>query len=258
MASDVEKELKEEEKELKAEKPETEEVEETKEPKVKKSKENPPAGGEMQMEAPKRENPHLRARPILIFWAVVVVLFTAVIFFVIGMNYGDDNRSLSDDINTATLSVSSTPTVGATATQVPSSTQFAHSILKYSFDIPQEYIVVDNYGCEGGCASVLEVAKKESDVYASKSSIALTFYNEQNNQQLTQNIQGEYINDILSESGITIDGQTGKKYEIGGMSAGNVYAASKGNQSIKIVQYPSDEASQKIVDGIISSFKFPN
>lgn len=85
MVSDIDKELKEEEKEVKHERV------------------------EMQMEAPKSENPHLQARPHLIFWAVVVVLFTAVLFFMIGYNYGQDNVSTSTAEVTESDSVDAPP-----------------------------------------------------------------------------------------------------------------------------------------------------
>ena len=46
-------------------------------------------------EVNKSNNPHLQVRPVLIGWAVAVVLFTAAIFFMIGYNYGQDNAPAS-------------------------------------------------------------------------------------------------------------------------------------------------------------------
>jgi hypothetical protein len=44
-------------------------------------------------EVNKSNNPHMQVRPVLIGWAVIVVLFTAAVFFMIGYNYGQDNPS---------------------------------------------------------------------------------------------------------------------------------------------------------------------
>lgn len=67
----------------------------------------------------KIENPHLKVRPVLIFWAIVVVLFTAAVFFMIGYNYGQDNppTTSSETVNSDSAGVPPVPEMpSATAT----------------------------------------------------------------------------------------------------------------------------------------------
>jgi cytoskeletal protein RodZ len=114
--------------------------------------------GENMPEENKYKNPHLQIRPHLIFWAIVLVLFTAVLFFVIGSDYATNNVTISTqqgpeelappvpDMPSATPATSATAASSATETTTSSQVSSSDAVEKVKNlpDVKSFYTRVDD------------------------------------------------------------------------------------------------------------------
>lgn len=100
-------------------------------------------------EVDKGSNPHLKFRPVLVFWALVVALFTALLFFVIGMNYADDKSTSSTQTDTDIISpdASETTTASASASAITDVTAnwktYTNDSQGYTFKYPNDWTLAE-------------------------------------------------------------------------------------------------------------------
>jgi len=205
------------------------------------------------------------------FWKIFITVIVSIAIagggtFYLMQRQGDsirnDNLAKIDDLNKQIIDVNKqladakkTTTAATTTTTV---NVYTHPELKYSVTLPAGYAGVDYFDCEGTCTSYLTIAKKISDSSYYDSDVKLTFNAAGKTlDQMVTNIGTDVGGDIMMISDVVIGGVSAKKYEIGGFAHGFDYFAASGKYNLYIKQYPDNDANQKVVDSILSTFKFP-
>lgn len=151
-----------------------------------------------------------------------------------------------------------TATTGIATTDKSAEDVYINSEFGFSFTLPSDYAVIEEYGCEGNCGVSMQIGKKSDTRVFSNTNITL-FYNQSGGtlNEIKKNYESGN-NDIIKTTSIKIDGQDAYKYEIGGMSSGFHFIAAKGEFNLDINAYPADimDVKDVLLDDIISSFKF--
>jgi len=196
------------------------------------------------------------------FWKIFIAVIVAILVaggsvFAIMNNQNKNNKADDqtqiDNLNKQLSDIrSQSSTNNSTSVNIFTDPQF-----KFSFEMPKDYIITREYGCEGECTSLLTIAKKFNNNTFDDSYIKITFNSSGDTLVGMLESYKKQYNDILEESDVTIGGASAKKLDIGGIASGFRYFAVSGKYNIDINQYPDDTENQKVIDLIISTFKFP-
>jgi len=196
---------------------------------------------------------------------LVVVIVAGATFYFVDSNASKKQDKLNNQIvalqsqSQKTQPVVSDNTVATTKTDTPTatSTTYTDKDMKFSFTLPANYKIFRNHAFEGGEAVILNIGTKTDDTTSENTYIEITYYGEGTDfNDLKTSTESQIENDITSSKAITINGQNGYRYEVGGMSSGYKYIAAKGTNYVTINQYPSQDPA--VIDSIVNSFKFGN
>lgn len=205
----------------------------------------------------KHHNPHLTVRPVLVAWAVVVVVFTAVIFFIIGLNYTEESTPTTQIEDNSVVSAPPVPEIPSATGTNQNSTTYKNSEFGFKFSLPNGYSVQEKQSYEGARGVGITFGKEKSTNVSDYNFVDLQYFVDNSTlATLEKNLVAENGTDLSDRKELTIDGHPAISYMVGGFASGKTIISSNGTATIKISVYPDNNETRAFADNLASSFKF--
>jgi hypothetical protein len=204
------------------------------------------------MEQPKRSS--------TMAWILVILLLAVsngawYVYTTYVVSQPDESTGSKVIVKTPAPKVTPTPSPTTTGEINKTNTTYTNKLGNFSFQTPENYIVLRGGNCEGLCSDILTIGKLKNDIAYEKSGVTIQVWE---HETLTLEQWNKEMNyNPLKESGtIEIGGTTATKYDNSGLFEVTDYRFVKGNFLYNISMENSNQEKKDLVDKIINTFQF--